>query len=244
MSTDCKTAVEIAQRETELLDNPGRVRVSVNVSWQDGLCLPDDESDDEEEAVFNVMTFGDHLVFDKACRYYEDIDGHKVSSVDYNEMRRLSLRRNLADWTLDVPIERHNGWLTDECYERVSGIPAPLIEAFLDGFWKSSEIDSEEEKTINKQAGILFRKNSGGVSNACETVRMFCTMSSFAEKFNMSHEDIRALPFRDYVRLKMMVDHENESMKKEQGSDKKKSETKVAGRDGKARPSKGEKIPM
>lgn len=115
------------------MENPDQVPVRVRVRWEGRLCLPHPEGEAEEKAVFDVLTFGDHLLIEQACRHEtEREDGKTQSEVDFNEVRRLTLKRNLLDWSLDVPVERENGWLTPDCYARVGKVPAPLIEAFLD----------------------------------------------------------------------------------------------------------------
>jgi hypothetical protein len=234
---------KIAKNAVKQLENPDIIRVPVRVSWFNSICLPNENGNHEEVALFKVMTFGDNFIIEKACRYEEEVEGISMTNVDYNEMRRLSLKRNLINWTLNIPIERDDGWLTEKTYERVGRLPAPLVEAFLDGFWKSSEISKEEEERISKQASSLFGKNSRGITDACEAVRLYCTYGSFAEKFNLNGRQVMDLPFREYLMLKMMISHENESLRKNQKMNNN-SNTKIAGPGGKVRPSRGTRIEM
>lgn len=238
-------AEEIARRETELMERPNEIPVRVRVRWDGNLCLPDPDGDHEEKAVFKVLTFGDHLIIERACQHetIREEDQKTQMETDFNEVRRLTLKRNLLDWTLDVPIERRNGWLTPECYERVGRVPAPLMEAFLEGYWLRCEVSSEEEETINKQASILFNPHSRGVNDACEAVRLYCTMSSQWDKFGLKGDELMDLPFRQYVMLKLMLSHENDSMRK-QASTKQAPTTRIAGKGGRTRPSQGQRIPL
>lgn len=243
MSVTSLEAEKTAKQEDELFSS-GVISIPINVSWKDGICMPDSNGEFTETAYFNTITFGDHFIFDKACRYLEKVGkNHNEYVVDYNEMRRLSLKKNLVDWTLPIPIEREKGWLTSECYKRVCNVSAPLIESFIKGLWNTIEIDEEEEKNIGKQATILFRENSKGVSNACEAVKLYCAYGGFSEKFNFSQQDIYNLPFRDYIRLKMMMDHENESLQRQKNKSEK-SNTRVAGPGGKTRPSEGKRVKL
>ena len=236
-------AEEIARREAILLENPDAVFVKVPVVWVDGSCLPARESEEYVEARFKVLTFGDSLVIEDASRRKEMVDGREKIHVDYNEMRRLSIKRCLESWSLDVVIERENGWLTPACYEQVGKIPAPLMEAMLDQFWKRAEITAEEETIISRQAGVLFGPSGRGVTDACEAVRLYCTLGSFSEKFSLTRDEVLNLALREYMMLKMMVGHENEAMRRNSKRNAP-SGTKIAGPGGRTRPSSGKRIPL
>jgi len=226
------------------MENPGQVPVRVRVRWEGPLCLPHSEGECEEKAVFSTMTFGDHILIEQACRHEtEREDGKTQFEVDFNEVRRLMLKRTLLGWTLDVPVERENGWLTPDCYARVGKVPAPLVEAFLDGFWARCDVSKDEEEQIARQASVLFGKHSRGVSDACEAVRLYCTMSSQWEKFGIKEDELAGMPYRKFVMLRLMVGHENEAVRR-QTRQKNAPVTKIAGRGGRTRPSRGQRIPL
>ena len=248
------TAEQIAKNELEILRSPDEIRVRVKVSWDKGFCLPDENGEREEEAVFKTLTFGDNYAIEKACAYTMPVakdselpDGMEMpmqTQHDIQEMRRLFVRRNLLRWTLDIPIERVDGWMTSECYAMVSRISAPLMDAFLDGFEDRTIVTKEEEETINKQSLTLFSKHSRGVADACEAIRLFCTLGNFWEKFGLDRFDIPDLPYREYALLKMMTAKESEAMRRQSKAAKTVSNTKIiAGHGGKARPSQGIVIP-
>jgi len=230
-------AEEIARRELDLLVDPDSVRVRVSVSWDGDLCFPDIRGEHEEFAIFRTMTFGDNMVIEKACSHEFESDGRKVTETDFNEMRRLTIKRNLVDWSLDIPVIRENGWMTPESYLSVGKVSAPLMEAFLDGFWKTSEIGEEEEKVITRQATILFGNNSKGVMDACEAVKLYCTLGSFSEKFGIGKKDLLGLPLREYLLLKMMSNHENDFSRRNSKKGKTPT-TRIAGPGGRIRPSR------
>ncbi len=234
----------LAQRELELMEDPTHVRVRVATSWVDGVCLPDPAGKDEETALFNILTVGDNMAIEKACWYDEVRDnGGKQRETDYNEVRRLLLKRNLVSWSLDIPIERVNGWMTKECYKRVARVSGPLIDAFLREYERHIEVNKEEVQLITRQASILFGKNSRGVSDACEAISMYCSRSAFWEKFGLDRDALHHLPYREFVLLRMMSSHENESMRRN-SAPKKEASTRVAGAGGKIRQSRGIKVPM
>jgi len=148
------------------------------------------------------------------------------------------VKRNLLSWTLDIPIEREDGWMTAECYERVKNVPAPLMEAFLDEFESSATVSRKEEEKITRQSIVLFGRNSRGVADACEAVSMFCTLGNFWEKFGIGKRvSITDMPFREYMMLKMMVGKENEAIKPT--TSPRKPLTKIAGAGGRPRASQG-----
>lgn len=238
-------AEEIARREAELMENPGQIPVRVSVHQEGDLYLPHPDGKTEAKAVFSTLTFGDHLLIEQACHHEtkEDTGGKTQYETDFNEVRRLTLKRSLLSWSLNVPIERENGWLTPECYKRVGQVSAPLIEAFLDGFWQRTEVGASEEEMITRQATILFGKNSRGVNDACEAVRLYCTMSGQWDKFGLKGEEVLGMPYRQYVMLKMMMNFENEAMRRN-SSPKQTAVTRIAGKGGKTRPSRGTRIPL
>src|ERR1039457_3150685 len=97
-----------AKRVMATVFEPDIVRVKVKTSWKTGMCLPDLRGDDEEEAVFSMMRFGDNYAIDKAVTSEIEMPGGmgNVSVSDLNEYRRLLVKRSLLSWTLDLPIER------------------------------------------------------------------------------------------------------------------------------------------
>jgi len=237
------TAENKARQVLQQVNEPDRVRVRVRVSWRNGICLPDKTGDKEEEAVFAVLTFGDNYAIEKAVTYEKDVDGSTTVQVtDLNEYRRLLVRHNLLSWTLDIPIERDSyGWMTPECYQRVSRIPAPLMEAFVQGFEQSMEITEEEERKISRQCAILFSPTGRGVSDACEAVSLFCTLGNYWEKFGLNKATLPSLPYREYLLLKIMLSKEGDANRVKHHHPA--SSTKIASA-GRSRPSRGLVMPM
>lgn len=235
---------EIRRREEALRRPKGQIVTRVRVTRVGSLILPRFDGEKEEEAVFKEMTFGDREMIEQACRYEtERDDGGTQWEVDYNEVRRLHVKRNLLSWSLNVPIERENGWMTHESYERIGRVYGPLLDAFMDAFWAQSEITEEEVKTIGRQAAVLFGKNSRGVTDACEAVKLYCTLSSQWEKFGVTDEDLAQMPYRRYLMLRTMSQHESEALRRNTAP-KNTPNTKIAGRGGRTRPSQGKKIPL
>lgn len=244
------TAEEIARREYELMTEPDKVRIKVRVSWKDGMCIPDPKGDKEEEAVFAVLTFGDNHIIEKATSYEVEIEESgqykaKVRALDVHEYKRLMVKRNLLSWTLGIPIERDKaGWMTADSYKRVSSIPAPLMDAFLSEFERSVTVSDEEERTIQRQATMLFSKNSKGVTDACEAVSLFCTLGNYWEKFGWDKEMLPMVPYKEYLMMKMMIGKETDAMKHQMQQKSTGQRSKVVGPGGRARASRGVSTPL
>ena len=131
--------------------------------------------------------------------------------------------------------------MTRGCYQRVANIPAPLMDAFLDGFEERISITDEEEQTIMRQAAVLFSKDSRGVTNACEAVSLYCTLGNQWEKFGLNREALPRLPQREYIMLKMMLNKESESMKTQARASKPPT-TRIATGGGRVRSSRGVRV--
>lgn len=237
----------IAREECERLRDLTKVTVRVRASWHGPLLLPSKDGEIEVKAVFRTFTFGDNYVVERATMKHIPLGdtGQTMVASEPNEYRRLMLKKNLLDWSLPVPIEREDGWMTPESYDRVGNMPAPLIDALLDEFYRSTTISDEENKIIERQCAILFSEHSRGVSNACEAVSMFCTLGTFWEKFGLNKDMLPEVPFKEYMMLKMMTSKEGESMRqKTKSTASRHSGTKIAGAGGRTRPSRGKRIAL
>lgn len=238
-------AEDIARRESELMGDPTKVIVYIKITREQGFRLPHSEGDEEVRAVFGIMTFGDHLMIEQACRHeVERGDGKTQPEIDYNEVRRLTLKRNLLSWSLDEKIERENGWLTKKCYKDTIGkIEAPLIEALLEQFYIRSEVSNDDANIIDRQSTQLFGKSGRGVTDACEAVRLYCTMTSQWEKFGIKEDELINMPYKKYLMLRMMSANEQEAQRR-QSAPKNQAVTRIAGAGGKTRASRGQRIPL
>lgn len=247
------TAEQIARKQCAELYDPDHVTVRVRTSWRCGCCLPDEDGDGEETAVFATMLFGDNYAIDRATSYEVEVGeklngGGKVMArvTDINEYKRLLVKRNLLSWTLDIPIVRDQaGWMTPASYARVSNVPAPLLEAFVRKFEESVEVSDEEEEQISRQSAMLFSKSGHGVTDACEAVSKFCTLGNFSEKFGVNRELLPRMPYKEFLLLKIMIAKESDALRVQQGPrGGGGASSKVVGQGGRPRASRGVKIPL
>jgi len=236
------TAEDIAREAWDKVRNPNEVVVRVPVVWVGNLCLPRENGDGEVSAVFSTFTFGDNYAVEKATAQKIQMGDRKqfIMVPEPNEYRRLMVKKNLLSWSLPIPIERENGWITPECYKRVGSVFGPLLDALVDEFYYTTIITDDEEAIMERQSAILFSENSRGVANACEAVNMFCTLGSFWEKFGLNKGELPVVPFKEYMMLKVMARKEGDSMRQRMRTSKG-SPTKIAS-GGRTRPSRGRRI--
>jgi len=225
-----------------LIRNSDTVEIRGWIVWEkSGPRVLDKKVDGAEEIqfVFDQMNYGfwrylEENIVDTNTGFNEkDV----IMTYNFTKMKIHILRWLLKDWSLPIPLERkESGELTDECIKRVMGVHPRIIGYFLDKFESRLFIDEEEKRTISRQTTLLFHPKSAGVSNACSAVAMYCTLSSFWEKFGLNFWDIQNLPQEIFVRLKLVLGNEIEI---------KSSQSKQVSRPQphhKGRPSKGGRI--
>jgi len=235
-------------KEFRLLSRSKTVTVIIPFKRIKGLPMPDSSGSEKLIAEFKVMTCEEYWKVEKATEVIREevinmpLGGVRINIIhdmDYQSMRVEMIRRLLVSWNIPVELnhEDDDGVLTEESLERVLSVSAPLISALLYEYETTFHIDQEEEKQIDKQSAILFSKNSRGVENACDAITLFCTIGSFWEKFGINHFEIGNLPYKDFVRLRIMISKENKATRS-QSEKSGKSATKVSV-GGKTRESRG-----
>lgn len=237
------TSIEVAKKEIGAIENPNRITVRIRVSWLDNLCLPDVNGNQEEFAVFQNLTVGDNFAIEKASSYEIVVgDGAAiVTTTEMNEYRRLLVRRNLLTWSLDIPIEREDDWITDRCWNRVKNLPGPLMDAFLDGFEEQTSLSAKEADRMAKEAISLFSPTSRGITDACEAVSLFCTLGNYWEKFGIDRDKLPKMPYKEYLMLKMMLGKESDAHRRNTSPKPSTSNTMIS-MGGKTRPSRGTRM--
>ena len=70
-------------------------------------------------------------------------------------------------------------------------------------------------------------------------VTLFCTLGNFWEKFGLNRFDLKKLPYKEFLMLRVMMQKEGEAMKRNQPQHNKGSNTRIAGPGGRTRPSRG-----
>ncbi len=63
-------------------------------------------------------------------------------------------------------------------------------------------IGPEEEKTLYKQGIVLFAEKSNGLKDPHPSIRQYCDLLMFWDKFGLNKFDLEKLPQPEYLRLK------------------------------------------
>jgi len=228
------------RKEYELIVGRDQVTIRMNAKRYGKFYLPDDEGDIELWAKFQVMTVDRFWVIEKLTLREVEHDRVVESDYDSEEVRRQIVRYQLVDWNVGIPLEHdEEEKLTEACWRAVLRLPAPLVGAFVDHYIDSYMIKKQEEKVIDRQCATLFAKNSRGVENPCEAIALFCVLGNMWEKFGINRFQLKDLSYREYVMLRMVLNREIEKQKAQMAASRRQSRTRIAGRDGKTRPSRG-----
>lgn len=86
-----------------------------------------------------------------------------------------------------------------------------LIDCILDRYRETFEISEIEQEEMDKQSSIFF--NGKAVENSCEGINLYCLYSSFWEKFGLNRNDLKELPYKEYLLLKYLLIKETEVKK-------------------------------
>lgn len=229
------------------------IRIAVKVSHQGTILMPDIDGKETIVAIFKKMTCEDYWNIEHLCKvacfdemHEEEGGGAKqLAYTDYQEVKMLLLKRMLVYISIiDLKMSK-NGEMTPHSFERVINLPSPLINAMLEEYETSMNIGADDLETIEKQARILFAKDSRGVENACEAVTLFCNLGNFWEKFGINRFDMKNMPYREYLMLKFMIGKESEGLQRSRAANSSKNKigkgrVSIAG---KTMPSRGIVVP-
>jgi len=228
------------EREFEMITSPDKIHVSIPVVKKNGMWLPNENGKDEIWADFRKMTVDDYWTIESLTKKEITVDGgKKISDHDIDEAKALNLKFMLLDWNMSIDLcFDESGWITEECHKKIMLMPGPIMEALVSKYQDSYMISVEEEKQIDRQCSILFSKNSRGVENAAEAITLFCVLGNFWEKFGINRFDLKKLPYKEYVMLRMVLSREIDNTKRSAKSNNH-SGTRIAGPGGRTRPSRG-----
>lgn len=149
---------------------------------------------------------------------------------DYLSYKSFILRNLLSWWNLDIPLDRDEfGSLTEECFNRVSNIHPCLLNHFLTAFGETYEISDMDNQKIIDQCHNLFRRGSKGISDADESISIYCNLTGFWEKLGLNYFDIQKLPDDLFNKLNLIMKKDNEIQVKEFESMNKKSGNSMGG---------------
>lgn len=233
------------RREYDMLISPDTLKIEIGCFISNGFLMPDRNGEIKHWAKFRKMDMEHHQLINKFSKreVYQTMNGVErpiISDIDMEELDIHVLRFMLIDWSLCELYFDDNGYLTEESLKQVLQHPAPVIGTFINKYYSTYIITSEDEKIIERQSSILFAKNSRGVDNACDAITLFCMLGNMWEKFGLNYHDLKKMPYKEYVMLRMVLGEEIKRHKIE--TSKTGSNTRIAGSGGRTRPSRGHVI--
>jgi hypothetical protein len=236
--------IEDILNEYRSMVRPSIMEVRFSVEKFQGFYLPNINGSEEIVAKFRTLTFDDHnIIYQMATKLVKDEKAKDyVTITDYMEMKKLALRRQLISWNLGIEIEYDGAWIREDIFERICNVSGPLLMKMLSMYEEMSNLTQDEEEMMTRQSGLLFSGGAGGVASPCEAVSMYCNLSRFWDKFGLNKNDLKELSYREYLMLRTMSVNDDEAQRRASKAASTTSNTRVAGKGGKIRGSRGVKV--
>jgi hypothetical protein len=213
-----------------LNDWPRLVVTPLTVSLILSQEIPKLECGKKEElvkTVFRPLTLGVHRRLEPFI--YEDRKTTQGTEtfIDQEEYARLAFITCFKEWNIPVELEQVNGRLSDAACELLRKQVHPgLFTTIASEFLRLNEMSEEERAILDRQSAILFAKNSQGVTNPTEGIKLYCEASVFAKEFMLSGKDLDALPYRVATMVRFVTQKNNEMRASELDSGAKAKPTK------------------
>jgi len=241
-----KEELNLYRQEYNFLTKSDTVKIEIKCSKINNILIPDNNGKEIHWAKFRRMNIEYHQLINSFTQreVYQKIDGIErliCTDIDTEELDIHIIRFMLLEWSLGILQFDTNGYLTEESLKHVLNNPAPIVGCFLDRYYSSYIINKEEEKQIERQSVILFSKNSRGVDNACEAISLFCMLGNMWEKFGLNYHDLKKIPYKDYMMLRIVLGKELERHRVE-SKGRNTSNTRIVGPGGRTRASRGQVI--
>jgi len=187
----------------------------LTISLDESLpILPIDGYEDENEivvkAIFKPITVGvknriDHFI------YEPNSDNDMRLLMNYDEYKKLSFSCCFKSWNLPIDLEFEDGRLTQKSIDMIEhSIHPRLFDIIAGEFVRLNDISDDETKVLDQQCERLFSKNSKGVSNPAEGIRLYCEASAMAKEFYLSGGDLENLPYRVSTMIRFVANKGNE----------------------------------
>jgi hypothetical protein len=135
------------------------------------------------------------------------------SSLLFNmdEYKRLAFISCFDSWNLPFELEVKNKKLTKDSIEKISNKLHPrILDIVSSAFVNLNDISEEEIKVLDRQSERLFSKNSQGVNNPSEGIRLYCEANVLAKEFYLSGSDLNDLPYRVSTMIRYVSNKGNE----------------------------------
>lgn len=187
------------------------------------------------EVVFRPMTIGLKKKIDPFIYEPQSLETDHIS-INIDEYKKLSFFCCFKSWNIPIDLPFNNeGRLTEEAFDIINKKIHPLLfDVVSSEFINLNDITEKEVKTLDRQCERLFAKDTKGISNPLEGIKLYCEASAFAKEFSLSGRDLDELPLRVSSMIKHVANKGNEIQSKELDNKKKSpKKAKVIGARGK-----------
>ena len=178
------------------------------------------------EVVFRPLTVKLRRKFEPYIFDIKNVENDvKEMRFDYVEYYRLVFMSCFKSWNIPVELEKNDeGFLTERGRESFSLLHPKLIECLASDFVELNEIRDEEIEVLEKQCDVLFKKDSEGVQNAVEGIKLYCEASVFSKEFALSKSELDNVPYRAAELIRRVANKNGEEIKRQFNEDQKKYE--------------------
>jgi len=162
------------------------------------------------KAKFSPITIGVRRKIDPYI--FDQLDGdYSHASINFDEYKKLSFISCFKEWNLPIEVKLDDNRVSEESWEIIEKTIHPrLFDVLMGEFISLNEINEEELNILEQQCERLFSKNSKGVTNPIEGIRLYCEASVFAKEFHLSGKDLNSLSYRVASMMKYVSNKGNE----------------------------------
>jgi hypothetical protein len=190
------------------------VEIIVPYSKIDNVLLPCENSETVARFIYKKKTIQDEKDIEKLS-FIISQEENKIdnSTICVHLYRRLTLRKclfSIDDWLLN----RNNGWIVKQDWDKVKKLSAPIVNSSLMLFDILTSLSEEEYDLIERQAVGLFASQSGSVLNPHPVVSSYCSLSSLWEKLGIDQAGIDRVLNKDFLGFRMITGAESDAMRR------------------------------
>jgi len=156
------------------------------------------------EVTFRPITVGVKKRIDPFI--YEPVsDTSDQLSINSDEYRKLAFFCCFKSWNIPIVLPFSNDGILDESAFKIieKEIHPILFDVVSSEFIGLNDISGREMDLLDQQCERLFGKNSKGISNPLEGIKLYCEASVFAKEFSLSGRNLDELP----IRISSMIRH-------------------------------------
>lgn len=195
-----------------------QIEIEAYVDKKDFFNISNECFDNSEKIVFRFFELNEsisRLIKNESLKKHYFL-GEPHYYYDYLSYKTFILKNLLSWWSLDIELKRDEfGSLTNESYENVLKVHPSVLNHFLGVYDETCEISDVTTQKIIDQCHNLFRRGSKGISDADDSISVYCNLTGFWEKLGLNYFDIQKLPDDLFNKLNLILKKDNEIQVKE-----------------------------